>query len=87
MQPYWIRFEDIAGPSPLTFGAGVTARSKDDAVKLVAAAFPGTRIESLSRVRNVADLEQRHVVANTGNLLERGVWFPLGHETVASDVL
>lgn len=28
---------------------------------------------------NVNDLDQSHVLPNMGNIVERGIWFPLGY--------
>lgn len=33
-----------------------------------------------SAIDSVTSLDQQHVVPNMGNLLRRGIWFPLGHE-------
>jgi hypothetical protein len=35
---------------------------------------------TLNVVRSQADLDQKHILPNSGNMLRRGVWFPLGHE-------
>jgi len=36
---------------------------------------------AISIVRSEADLDQKHVLPSSGNMLQRGVWFPLGHES------
>ncbi|WP_332752607.1 hypothetical protein [Sphingomonas sp. RB1R13] len=77
MVPYWIKGDD----SP---GVGITARDKDDALSLFEAAFGDERKASeVTRIHDVSELDQGHVVPNMGNWLKRGVWYPLGHETVA----
>jgi len=79
VKPYWIRIVPLPSPSALNLGIGVTARSEDDARALIAAAFGDVaEITDLTPVRSVDDLDQRHVVPNMGNILMRGIWFPLG---------
>jgi hypothetical protein len=77
--PFWIRIVPLPSPSPLNLGIGVTARSADDARALVAAAFGDVaRIAELAVIRAVDHPDQRHVVPNMGNILARGIRFPLG---------
>jgi hypothetical protein len=86
MHPYWAKFERFNEPTFLNVGVGVTARSEDDARRLVEAAFPEARIASLALVDDVSALDQGRVVSNMGNILARGIWFPGGYEQIAGDV-
>ena len=86
MQSYWVAFERLPLPTVLNMGAGVTARSAEDARQIATAAFPEARIVSVTVVDDAASLDQGHVVPNMGNILVRGVWFPLGYEGVAATV-
>ena len=78
MRPYWVEFRN-APLSALRLGMGVTAYSEADARDLVGQAVPGQTISDIRPVERVADLEQGHVVPNIGNILVRGIWFPLGY--------
>jgi len=45
--------------------------------------FREAQIPDLESVRenvDVSALDERHVLPNMGNVLVRGVWFPLGHD-------
>lgn len=86
MQPYWIKFERCPRRTALDLGVGVTARSEDDARALVRVAFPQCEIASLTLVEDAAALDQGHVTPNIGNILARGIWFPLGYDNVADTV-
>ena len=65
-------------------GCGVTALGEDDALQLLRTSiFAGRDLPenlTISIVRSEADLDQKHVLPNSGNMLRGGVWFPLGHE-------
>jgi hypothetical protein len=60
---------------------GVTAYSEVDAREIVRAIFdrPIVKVEVISDMR---DIEQNHVAPNMGNHFKRGIWFPLGYETL-----
>ncbi len=83
MKPYWVLFERRSAPTFLNLGVGVTAISEDDARRMVALAFPEGRVASLTVIQDVAILDQGHVLPNMGNILIRGVWFPVGFEQIA----
>jgi hypothetical protein len=77
LMPYWIECVDAPG-------VGITAQSEADALILLEEAFGGgRRARHVSRVHDITELDQNHVVPNMGNWLKRGVWYPLGHEHVA----
>ena len=80
MQPYWATFAGQPDFHILRLGAGVTAHSPADAKELISIAFGGVEVASLSVVRDVNSLDAGHVRPNMGNIFQRGVWFPLGHE-------
>lgn len=85
MQPYWIKIERSPTPIALNLGAGITARSEDDARQIFVLAFGVShRIQAIKPISDVQDLDQRHVVPNMGNWLRRGVWFPLGYEHISN---
>lgn len=86
MNPYWAKFQPPGGPSNLNLGVGVTARSEEDARRLLERAFPEAQLVNLTVVSDASELDQKHVVPNMGNLLARGIWFPVGFEQVASDI-
>ena len=86
MQTYWVTFERLPYPTVLNRGAGVTARSGDDARRIANAAFAEAKIVSLAVVNDAATLDQGHVIPNMGSIFIRGVWFPLGYEAVAATV-
>lgn len=80
-RPYWITVEPIQGPSVLNLGAGITASPKTDAREMFAMAFGAAhRIAQVSAATDVDELDQRHVVPKMGNVLKRGIWFPLGYD-------
>ena len=77
MKPYWIRTDRHSN-----LGVGVTAQSPEDAISLVQRVWPNDRIVDIGPVTDIAELDQRHVVPNMGNWLRRGIWFPLGYESL-----
>ncbi|WP_066822401.1 hypothetical protein [Sphingomonas mali] len=79
MKPYWITTNQ-----PMTLGYGITAHSAEDAETLLRLVVPAEyAINDIIWVRDVRSLDQGHVVPNMGNLLKRGIWFPLGHDHLA----
>jgi len=76
MKPYWITTNQ-----PMTLGYGITARSAEDAEALLRLVVPAEyAINDTTWVRDTRSLDQGHVVQNMGNLLRRGIWFPLGYD-------
>jgi hypothetical protein len=66
----------------MTVGCGVTAFDRDDALRLVADALgtdppPAAITEDV----DVTALDENHVLPNMFPPNERGVWFPMGHDT------
>jgi len=80
MKIYWLKFLEPAVSQGLGLGAGVTARDRADAAALVQDAFGDVRIASIDPVDDVSSLDQGHVRPNMGNILIRGIWFPLGFD-------
>ncbi|HEX5183367.1 MAG TPA: hypothetical protein VFW19_09485 [Allosphingosinicella sp.] len=74
MDPYWI-------DKARSLGVGVTARSEADALEIHRVAF-GEPETKAGRIPTFADIEQKHVAPNMGNLLKRGIRFPLGYEHI-----
>jgi hypothetical protein len=79
MQRYWILTE-----RHMSLGMGVTARSPGDAISLLREVWPTDRIVDIRAIADIAELDQRHVVPNMGNWLQRGIWFPLGYEHISN---
>ena len=85
LRRFWIDL-DLEGksdmPSSVDMGFGITAHSLDDALQLLRElVFRGQELPRLNRVKEDVDismLEPKHVRANMGNPVVRGVWFPLG---------
>ncbi len=76
---YWLTFSGLDTPHPINLGCGVTARSYDDAMVLVQAAFPDLAVGSPATVVeniDISTLDAKHVLPNVGNVLARGVWWP-----------
>jgi hypothetical protein len=75
---FWIVPPSSHGP----LGFGVTARSFDDALRIIRALDYGRYLpDDLGALRvtegiTVAELDQPHVVANMGPIVVRGMWFP-----------
>jgi hypothetical protein len=75
---FWIVPPSQHGP----LGFGVTARSLDDALRIIRALGYGEYLPDdpgALRVRagvTVAELDQPHVVANMGPIVVRGMWYP-----------
>jgi hypothetical protein len=87
MHRYWFKFElTMADPHPsgVLLGCGVTAYSKDDAIELmkerVFTKFPLPAIKSVQEDVDVSTLDRGHVLPNMGNVLQRGIWFPIGYD-------
>lgn len=80
MHPYWYTFEPFDHPTPLNWGAGVTAHDDEDALHLLKEAFGDLPVATMAVLKSVDELEQGHVRPNMGNVLVRGIWFPLGYE-------
>lgn len=84
LTPFWLQFERSENISVLNLGCGVTAYNYDDAIQIVREKlFPARvmpKIVSVLEGVTPSALDQKHVVPNSGNMLVRGVWFPLGFD-------
>ena len=76
LRPYWIKTN-----KPLSPGYGVTARTEQDARRSNSLRCPASAPSPRSKpVKDAASLDQGHVIPNMGNMLRRGIWYPLGYE-------
>jgi hypothetical protein len=80
MRRFWIEFQ--AGPMGLR-AFGVSAIDLADAFGLLKAkVFAGKDLPAVKVIVediDVSTLDPGHVIPNMGNVLVRGVWFPLGY--------
>ena len=86
MRRFWFEF-DLTDwpdyPAGTQLGCGVTAYDLDDAMSFVTKVFTGFPAPKVRRVTadiDVSTLDERHILPSMGNVLRRGVWFPLGYE-------
>jgi hypothetical protein len=84
---YWFKFAltfSDSHPAGTLLGCGVTAYSQEDAVALMTErVFTKTQlpvIESVQEDVDVSTLDAGHVRPNMGNVLKRGIWFPIGYD-------
>jgi hypothetical protein len=76
LKPYWITTTE-----PMSLGYGVTARSVDDAeTQLRRVLADDHAITKITLLNDIRSLDQNHVACNMGNMLRRGIWYPLGYE-------
>jgi hypothetical protein len=84
LRRFWFEFETFERPTSLNFGCGVTAYNIDDAKALILTdVFDREEIPQIVKITEDVDirtLEENHVRPNMGNVVIRGVWFPLGRE-------
>jgi hypothetical protein len=85
MRRFWIEFESVLGrhlhPGLTKAGCGVTAFDLDDALTLLGEnVFPDgvPKIGKIVEDVDISTLDQGHVLPNMGNVLVRGIWYPLG---------
>jgi hypothetical protein len=84
---YWYQL-DLTGydepPAGSQLGVGVTAHDQSDATRLIATRVFGGRslppILSITSDVDISSLDPGHVRPNMGNVLARGIWFPLGYD-------
>lgn len=86
LRRYWFEFDQsIATPHPIgtLLGCGVTAYSKDDAIELlrerVFKQLPMPTLRECDEDVDLAMLDTKHVLPNSGDPSTRGIWFPLGY--------
>ena len=80
---YWFTFPKLPDKAALNLGCGVTAYNYEDAIDLLRErVFGGMEPTVLAFAENVdvTNLDKSHVIPNMGQVIARGVWFPLGHE-------
>jgi hypothetical protein len=76
LRPYWIKTD-----KRMSLGYGITGRSKEDAETLLRLVFPSDcAIVTIEPLEDAAALDQGHVIPNMGNMLRRGIWYPLGYD-------
>ena len=79
---YWITFDGLSSANALSLGCGVTARSKEDALEIVRVQVfdnGNFRVSGIIENVDISTITDLHVRPNMGNVLMRGVWFPLGY--------
>jgi hypothetical protein len=83
---YWFKFKlsiNDAHPFGTLMGCGVTAWSKDDALNLLSERVfrihPIAAVEKCIEDVDLRELDPNHVLPNSGDCTQRGVWFPLGY--------
>jgi hypothetical protein len=79
---YWFQFTSFDKPTPLNLGCGVTAESREEAIRLLEdKVFHGQSLPSVEEVIkniDISTLDQTHVIPNMESPLIKGVWFPKG---------
>ena len=81
LRRFWFKFSPMPF-NALNVGCGVTARDKNDAIKLVRELvfadqhMPGI-LEIIEDV-DVSALDSKHVRPNMGTCSGRGIWYPVG---------
>jgi hypothetical protein len=84
---FWFRFDltfDQPHPPGTLLGCGVTAESKEEAIRLLeekvfhSDAFPHIK-ECIGGV-DIKSIDKGHVQPNMANPERLGVWFPLGYQ-------
>jgi hypothetical protein len=86
MRRFWFEFtgeEEL--PIGLQNGCGVSADSYEEALGIIKQrVFGGGRLppiyQAISNV-NLDQLDSNHVLPNMGNVLIRGIWFPMGYQS------
>lgn len=79
LEPYWIKTS-----KPIDPGYGITARSEEDAETLLNLVLPSDcRVMKIEPLEDAGSLDQKHVVPDMGNMLRRGIWYPLGYSHLA----
>ena len=86
MKPYWIKFlisTKYYYPPGTKIGCGITAYSSEDAIDIAAKyifkSHPLPPIESIHEIQDTLQIEQSHVLPNSDDILNFGVWFPQGY--------
>ena len=78
LRPYWIKTDE-----PMALGYGITALSERDAEAILRRAVSSDcAIITVKPLENATQLDRWHVVPNMGNMLRRGIWYPLGYDHI-----
>ena len=87
LRRFWFTFPlTIKDPHPpgVLLGVGVTAFDKADAIALmkekVFTKVPFPPISGIREDVDISTLDAGHVLPNMGNVLKRGIWFPIGYD-------
>ena len=84
---FWFQFngesyKDL--PPGVIIGCGVTAFTKDDALNIIREkVFKGENLPLIKIYKegiDISTLNEGHVQPNLGNVVARGIWFPLGYD-------
>lgn len=86
---YWIEFQIDQDDwselsSSLRAGCGVTGFNQADSLEIIRQRVAKGR--SLPQVKRIVEdvdvstLDPKHVLPNVGNVMKRGIWFPLGYD-------
>jgi hypothetical protein len=79
---FWFRFHNPPQFSPLGLGCGITAFNRADANMIlrdeVFKEYGELIIDTVVEKVDIRTLDQLHVVPNMGQILIRGVWWPIG---------
>lgn len=76
---YWITFPDEHPGCHVPLGFGVTAWSVEDAFRILDELGYGQHRSARTEVRSdvtPADLDDNHVIVNSGPIVIRGLWYP-----------
>lgn len=86
---FWFTFEatdENEVPMEIRLGCGITAFSKEQAMKLLSKAFfQGSDLMPVaSCIGNVdvSKLDENHILPNIGSPSLPGIWYPLGYDNV-----
>ena len=87
MRRFWLEFENPKDvPAGMGWGCGITANSLDDALSLLRErALKNRDIPTIKRIVedvNIEELDSGHIRPNMGNIFVRGIWYPLGFDTI-----
>lgn len=81
MKRYWFIFNDCDDFNILNLGCGITAHNKEDALSIINnIVFPiygELEISNIIEDIDINILDKGHILPNIGNVISRGVWFPL----------
>jgi hypothetical protein len=84
---FWFEFSADPGtslPAGVRLGCGVSAYDYDDALQIIqTSVFKNGALPTIARDIedvDVSELDANHVRPNMGDVLRRGIWFPLGYD-------